>query len=56
MNGYPLKLQERLQRNIFFDQQGVLTRKLGIQQVPAIVFQKTGEKVLTIIEETVDED
>lgn len=56
INGYPLKLQERLQRDIFFDQQGVLTKKLGIRNVPAIVFQKAGEKVLTVIEETVNED
>ena len=56
INGYPIKLQERLKRDIFFDQQGVLTRKLGIQHVPAIVFQKTGEKVLTVIEETINED
>lgn len=56
INGYPLNLQEKLQRDIFFDQQGVLTRKLGIQHVPAIVIQKTGEKVLTVREETVDEN
>lgn len=56
INGYHLNLQKELQRDIYFDQQGVLTKKLGIKNVPAIVFQKAGEKVLTIVEETINED
>ncbi len=53
VNGAPLNLREELQREVFFDQYGVLTRKLGIEHVPAIVFQKEGSKVLTIIEEVI---
>ena len=56
INGYPFNLQEKLRRDIFFDQHGILIKKLGIQHVPAIVFQKAGEKVLTIIEEELGED
>jgi conjugal transfer pilus assembly protein TraW len=51
VKGSPLDLEKRLTREIYFDQLGVLTTKLGIEHVPAIVFQKSGEKVLTIIEE-----
>jgi conjugal transfer pilus assembly protein TraW len=51
VKGSPLELQKKLNRDIYFDQHGVITSKLGIQQVPAIVLQKEGEKVLTIIEE-----
>lgn len=36
---------------LYFDQHGVITSKLGIQQVPAILYQKKGKKVLTIREE-----
>ena len=50
VKGTPLKLQERLKRDIYFDQHGFITNKLVITQVPAIVFQKSGEKVLTISE------
>jgi conjugal transfer pilus assembly protein TraW len=52
VNGAPLELQKRLQREIFFDQNGTIIHQLGIKQVPAIVFQKADEKLLTIIEET----
>lgn len=46
---------------LYFDQHGVLTTKLGIKHVPAIVFQKktadgSNKNVLTIIEETGGED
>ena len=51
VKGSPLELQKRLDRDVYFDQHGILTTKLGIKNVPAIVFQKQGEKVLTITEE-----
>lgn len=35
----------------FFDQHGLLTKRLGIRHVPAIVYQIPNEKVLTIKEE-----
>lgn len=49
--GSPLNLQEKLKRDVYFDQYGKITKKLGIKQVPAIIFQKEGKKVLTIQEE-----
>lgn len=55
VKGSPLDLQKRLARDIYFDQCGSLTTKLGIKHVPAIVFQKTGEKMLTIIEDIANE-
>jgi conjugal transfer pilus assembly protein TraW len=60
VKGSPLELQASValgkNRDIYFDQHGILTTKLGIQHVPAIVFQgaiedRASEKVLTIIEE-----
>ena len=57
VKGSPLDLRssfapgKELGRDIFFDQHGTLTTKLGIKNVPAIVFQKEGEKVLTVREE-----
>ena len=54
--GSPLKLSEELGIPIYFDQYGLITKKLRIKQVPAMVFQETGNKVLTIREEVVDED
>lgn len=53
VKGSPLTLQTRLKRDIFFDQQGTLTQKFQIQHVPAVVFQKEGDKVLTVKEEVV---
>ncbi|GHT93168.1 hypothetical protein FACS1894122_07980 [Alphaproteobacteria bacterium] len=50
VKGSPLELQKRLHRDIYFDQQGILTSKFGIKHVPAIVFQKADEKFLTILE------
>ncbi len=50
----PLDLQIKLQQRIFFDQHGLLTKKLGIKHIPAIVFQNPHEKVLTIREESVE--
>jgi conjugal transfer pilus assembly protein TraW len=51
VKGSPLKLQERLDRPIYFDQYGTLATKLGIKQVPAIAFQDKEKKVLTVKEE-----
>jgi conjugal transfer pilus assembly protein TraW len=53
VKGSPLELQKRLHRDIYFDQQGILTSKFGIKHVPAVVFQKADEKFLTITEERV---
>lgn len=54
--GRPIQLSEQLGMPVYFDQYGTITRKLGIKQVPALVFQKPGKKVLTIREEKVDEN
>lgn len=51
VSGKPLKLQKRLKRDVYFDQYGKITDKLGIKQVPAIVYQEKGQKVLTVSEE-----
>lgn len=40
INGAPLKLAEELGVPVFFDQSGLLTKKLGISHVPAIVTQE----------------
>ncbi len=40
VKGAPIKLQEKLNRTVYFDQAGILTRKFGITQVPAKVSQE----------------
>lgn len=40
VRGAPLKLAEELGIPVYFDQSGILTRKLGIRQVPAVVSQE----------------
>ncbi|MBY0462592.1 MAG: type-F conjugative transfer system protein TraW, partial [Alphaproteobacteria bacterium] len=39
-NGSPFEVMEKLDRSVYFDQEGALTKKLGIQQVPARVTQQ----------------
>lgn len=39
-NGSPFELMEKLDRPVYFDQEGALTKKLGIQQVPAKITQQ----------------
>jgi len=39
-NGSPFELMEKIDRPVYFDQEGVLVKKLGIQQVPAKVTQQ----------------
>lgn len=51
IKGSPLELQKILRCEVYFDQFGLLIRKLRIKHVPVIVYQKPNEKVLTIIEE-----
>lgn len=51
VKGSPLSLQKILKQDVYFDQFGLLTRKLKIKHVPVIVYQKQNEKVLTILEE-----
>ncbi len=48
--GRPLDLSDELAMDIYFDQFGELTKKFGIRQVPATVFQENKEKFLSIIE------
>jgi conjugal transfer pilus assembly protein TraW len=48
VKGRPLSLAEEWKQPIYFDQGGTLTKKLGIQQVPAVVSQ---EKTTLRIEE-----
>jgi conjugal transfer pilus assembly protein TraW len=38
--GSPFELMEKLDRSVYFDQEGTLAKKLGIQQVPARVTQQ----------------
>ena len=45
VNGRPLDLMKKLNKEIYFDQHGGLTKKLGITQVPARVSQE-GKKLL----------
>ena len=40
VNGRPLELGDKLQRQVYFDQAGVLTSRFKIEQVPAIVEQE----------------
>lgn len=47
-NGTPLALSEELKAPVYFDQSGLLTKKLGIHHVPALVTQE--EKCLRIEE------
>ena len=51
VKGKPLNLQERLKRPIYFDQYGIITKRVGVKQVPARVWQEEGKKVLTVSEE-----
>lgn len=51
VKGSPLTLEERFGIPIYFDQYGTLTKRIGIKQVPAIVWQESGKKVLTVKEE-----
>ena len=39
VRGSPMQLMRDLQLPVYFDQQGLLTRKIGIQQIPARVYQ-----------------
>ena len=48
VSGRPLELQEKLQKIVYFDQNGELTSKFGIRQVPALVVQE--DKLLRIQE------
>lgn len=54
IKGEPLKIMKKEGYPIYFDQQGLLTKKLGIHQVPAFVTQK--KDVLEIQEVMVNEE
>jgi conjugal transfer pilus assembly protein TraW len=54
IKGEPLKLMKKWRKAIYFDQQGLLVKKLGIRHVPAFVTQK--DDVLEIQEVKPDED
>jgi conjugal transfer pilus assembly protein TraW len=51
VKGSPIKLQKYFHQPIYFDQYGILTAKLGVRQVPAMVWQEQDKKVLTVTEE-----
>lgn len=51
IKGSPLDLQKKLKQEIYFDQFGLLSRRLKIKHVPAIVYQNQNDKVLTIVED-----
>lgn len=40
VKGKPMELEEKLNRPVYFDQNGVLTEKFGIHQVPARISQE----------------
>lgn len=40
IQGRPLTLEERHERHFYFDQLGLITKKLGITQIPARVTQE----------------
>lgn len=50
VKGAPLKLAEELNRHVYFDQSGTLTKKLEIKHIPAVLSQ---EKLRLKIEEIV---
>ena len=54
VNGSPLLLSRILQCPLYFDQYGMLAKRLGIRQVPAFVTQRG--KALHIEEENIDEN
>jgi conjugal transfer pilus assembly protein TraW len=49
IKGYPLALQKKYKLWIYFDQAGVITKKLGIREIPAIVEQEGLKLRITII-------
>lgn len=53
VKGAPLSLYEELKVPVYFDQSGLLTKKLGIRHVPALVIQ---ERIRLRIEEIKMED
>jgi len=54
VRGSPLKLMQSLELPLYFDQQGLLTRKIGITQIPARVYQEG--KILKVEELRLEEE
>ncbi len=52
INGSPLKLMQQWKMPLFFDQQGFLSKKLAIKQVPAIVEQAGNRLKITEVDLT----
>jgi conjugal transfer pilus assembly protein TraW len=50
VKGSPFEVEKKLEREVYFDQQGHITFRLGIDRVPALVYQEEGKKVLTVKE------
>lgn len=50
VGGSPVKLRDSLKTELYFDQFGHLSKHFGIKHVPAILYQKKGDKYLTIME------
>ena len=53
IKGAPLKIMKEIGLTIYFDQQGVICKRFGIKQVPALITQKDG---LLLIQEMKAED
>ena len=49
VNGSPLELEKAHKRSFYFDQGGVLTQKLGINEVPSLVSQEDKHLLIEII-------
>ena len=54
VNGSPLELEKVHNRSFYFDQGGVLTQKLGIDEVPSLVSQEGKHLVIEAIPLTAD--
>jgi conjugal transfer pilus assembly protein TraW len=52
--GEPIKLSEELKEEVYFDQEGLITNKLKVEQIPAIVTQEN--KLLRIEEVKLEEN
>jgi len=46
LQGKPIELEEREGREVYFDQDGYLSKKLGVRALPAIVSQKNKKLII----------
>lgn len=54
VRGQPIKLEEKILKPIYFDQQGVLRKKFNLQVFPVRISQKNQNEKFLFIEEIVD--